>query len=79
VCKTQLFDPNGMQRPAPGDTAICLHCSTWLRLNGDLTMRLLTQSDLDLLDDGTRKILTRLGRLCHAITRNERLEPSACH
>lgn len=82
ACKTKLSaasGPYGLQQPRPGDLSLCLKCLAWLRFNQDMTMRLLTLSEIELLDDGTKQLLNKLGRICHEVKKKVEPEQSPCH
>ena len=59
-CKRSLNASQGWKSPpTAGDLTVCLHCSAMCAYKKGGTLRLLTQQDLDDLDDDTRRLLLR--------------------
>lgn len=45
--------------PKPGDLSVCVRCKHWLRFNDDLTLRPMSQDDIDVLKPEEFKQLMR--------------------
>ena len=57
---TAVTDPFGQRRPKPHDLTVCLECLTWLTFNDDLTIRRLSQEELDTLPPDAVSTLMKL-------------------
>jgi len=60
LCGHKLDAASGMDtddRPSPGDAGVCIQCATPLIYQDDLTMRAMTQAEINNLDPGCRREL----------------------
>lgn len=55
-------DPKDVSRPQAGDYSVCFGCGSFLRFQPDGRLRLLTMTEMALLDDDSRNELMKVRR-----------------
>lgn len=61
-------------KPEPGDASVCLYCGSFLILNHDLSVRLMTIEEVAELEDDTRITLMRVRRFIEQREKQERAD-----
>ena len=69
-CGKQLSGATGgMEAPTPGDLTVCAYCINWLVFDDDLRPRMITEEEIQELDDDVFTMMTRYSHRAADIAR----------
>ncbi len=69
-CGKQLSAATGgMEAPKPGDLTVCAYCINWLVFDEDLRPRLITEKEIEGLDDDLFTMMTRCSKAAAEVAR----------